>query len=141
MRKVKDWDEYYMDMAFAAKERSKDPSTQVGAYLVDRFGTPISAGYNGFLPGFPDTPDNWERPFKYEYVVHAEANAVGHAARRVLQDGTVYVTAMPCSGCIKSLISSGVSRIVHGPPVHGWDKEHEVALLLANMTDTEMTEL
>lgn len=141
MRKVLDWDAYYMEMAAAAAERSKDPSTQVGAYIVDRFGTPISAGYNGFLPGFPDTEENWQRPQKYDYVVHAEANAVGHAARRVLEGSTAYITAMPCSGCIKSLISAGISNIVHGPPVHGWDKEHELAMKLAGLTGTEMREI
>lgn len=141
MRKVLEWDAYYMEMAAAAAERSKDPSTQVGCYIVDRFGTPVSAGYNGFLPGFPDTEDNWSRPQKYSYVVHSEMNAVGHAARRVLEGSKAYVSNMPCSTCMKSLISAGVSCIVHGPPVRGWDEEHDLAMKLAELTGTEVREL
>jgi len=141
MREVKDWDEYYMEMAAQAATRSKDPSTQVGSYIVDRYGTPISAGFNGFLPGFPDTVHNWERPQKYGYVVHSEMNAVGHAARRVLEGSTAYVTYMPCSGCMKSLISAGVSCIVHGGPMKGWDEEHELAAELAEGTGTVLKEM
>jgi len=141
MREVLDWDEYYMEMAYAARQRSKDPSTQVGSYIVDRFGSPVSSGYNGFLPGFPDTPVNWERPQKYGYVVHSEMNAVGHAARRILGGSTAYVTYMPCSVCMKSLISAGVSCIVHGGPMKGWDEEHELAAYLAEQTGTTLKEM
>jgi dCMP deaminase len=141
MREVLGWDEYYMEMAFAARLRSKDPSTQVGAYIVDRFGSPISAGFNGFLPGFPDTVANWERPAKYDFVVHAEMNAVAHAARRVLEGSTAYVTTMPCDVCMKSLISAGVSCIVHGPRNDRWAEAHDKAAYLAEQTRTTLKEM
>ena len=35
------WDEYFMGVALLAAQRSKDPSTQVGACIVDANNEPI----------------------------------------------------------------------------------------------------
>ena len=43
------WDEYFMGVAKLASMRSKDPSTQVGACIVDKDNYILSVGYNGFL--------------------------------------------------------------------------------------------
>ena len=42
------WDEYFMGVAKLASMRSKDPSTQVGACIVDKDNYILSVGYNGF---------------------------------------------------------------------------------------------
>lgn len=41
------WDEYFMGVAKLAAQRSKDPSTQVGACIVNSDNMIISVGYNG----------------------------------------------------------------------------------------------
>ena len=41
------WDEFFMRVAFAAKLRSKDPNTQVGACIADTDHRILSVGYNG----------------------------------------------------------------------------------------------
>jgi dCMP deaminase len=48
-------------------------------------------------------------------TVHAEANAVAHAARNgVSTDGaTCYASASPCWLCFKLLINAGIKRIVY----------------------------
>src|SRR3546814_4797914 len=81
MRIVPTWTSYFMRIAQDVASRSKDPSTQVGAVLVDADNHIIATGYNGFPPGIEETPARWQRPDKYERVIHAEMNAIAHAAR------------------------------------------------------------
>ena len=40
------WEEYFMGLAILSAERSKDPSTQVGACIVDENNKIVSLGYN-----------------------------------------------------------------------------------------------
>ena len=41
------WDEYFMGIALVSSMRSKDPSTQVGACIVNSEKRILSMGYNG----------------------------------------------------------------------------------------------
>ncbi|MEK0326670.1 MAG: deaminase [Nitrosopumilus sp.] len=62
--------------------------------------------------------DRWASPAKYEYVCHAEANAVYNAARMgtALEGCTAYFNyePYPCAPCAMALIQSGVREWV-GP--------------------------
>lgn len=131
MREIKGWDETFMNLAKSiAKDRSKDPNTQVGCVIVDESKDPVAFGYNGFGPGSAENYDLWQRPKKYDHVIHAETNAVGRAAKRGCATGgcTAYVTAFPCLPCAKVLIAAGIKRVVSGPPLRGWDNDHRKAL-------------
>lgn len=46
-----DWDEYFLNIAKTVAERSKDPSTKVGAVIIDKHRRPVSFGYNGLIQG------------------------------------------------------------------------------------------
>ena len=75
------WDEYFMALAILSSKRSKDPSTQVGACIVDENNKILSMGYNGMPIGINDDNITWEREgsfldTKYAYVCHAELNAI-----------------------------------------------------------------
>jgi deoxycytidylate deaminase len=67
------WDEYFMGVAFLSGMRSKDPSTQVGACLVDADRRIVGIGYNGFprgcsddvLPWARSAPDDLHRKYPY----------------------------------------------------------------------------
>ena len=48
------WDEYFMGLALLSAERSKDPSTQVGACIVNPELKIVSVGYNGAPKGYDD---------------------------------------------------------------------------------------
>ena len=48
------WDEYFMGMAKLSAARSKDPSTQVGACIVNDLHKVLSLGYNGTPIGYSD---------------------------------------------------------------------------------------
>ena len=100
--------------ALAAKGRSKDRSTKVGAVAVDDNFVIKSSGYNGFPRGVDDTAESrHERPLKYSWTVHAEMNVVAQAARPVLEGTTVIVTSLhPCPTCSALLIQAGVARVL-----------------------------
>ena len=55
------WDDYYMAVAFLSSMRSKDPSTQVGACIVNEDKRIVGIGYNGFPRGCSDDELPWAR--------------------------------------------------------------------------------
>lgn len=109
-------DEYFMGFARHAATRSKD-STKVGACLVGPSGEVRLTGYNGPPIKVVDTPTRFERPHKYLYVSHAEANVIAFAARQGIRtEGcTLYVTHHPCAACTRTIIQAGIREVVYGP--------------------------
>jgi dCMP deaminase len=110
------WDEYFMGVAILASKRSKDPNTQVGACIVDSDNIIISTGYNGFPYGCSDDDYPWDREgndTKYNYVVHAELNAILNAQGKNLKGAKLYVDLFPCNECAKAIIQSGISELVY----------------------------
>lgn len=118
------WDECFMQMAHLIAQRSKDPSTQAGAVIVDKDNIVVGLGYNGFPRGCSDEKLPWDREgdfldTKYAYVVHAEENAV-YNANKDTRDGILYCTLFPCNECAKTTIQSGIKEIVYAN-----DKYHD----------------
>ena len=112
------WDEYFMGVALLASQRSKDPSTQVGACIVDGDKRILSTGYNGFPQGCSDDEFPWNRDenkgeTKYQFVVHAELNAILNASGKKLAGSIVYVGLFPCNECAKAIIQSGIKEVVY----------------------------
>ena len=75
------WEEYFMGIAMLSAKRSKDPSTQVGACIVNDENRIMSVGYNGMPQGCSDEEFPWERQggvldSKYAFVCPAELNAI-----------------------------------------------------------------
>lgn len=50
-REAMSWDDYFMSVSFLSAMRSKDPSTQVGACIVNEDKRIVGIGYNGFPRG------------------------------------------------------------------------------------------
>jgi len=111
-RKVPSWHDYFFEIANKVKERSKDLSTQVGCVIASKENTPISWGYNGFVAGCDEDLMSWERPLKYELVIHAEMNAILFSDQS-LKGAKCYVTHAPCSNCLKHLLQVGVREIYY----------------------------
>lgn len=114
-----DWDEYFMGIAILSGKRSKDPSTQVGACIVNEEHKIIGVGYNGFPRGIEDDNDDfsWEREgkfldTKYPYVVHAELNAILNSIKN-LKGCKLYVVLFPCNDCAKAIIQSGIKEVIY----------------------------
>ena len=59
------WDQYFMGIALLSAKRSKDPSTQVGACIVNSDKKIVGVGYNGLPQGCDDDNFSWERKGEY----------------------------------------------------------------------------
>lgn len=126
------WSDYLYGYAEHASTKSKD-STQVGAVLVGPDKVVLLPAYNGPPKGVRDTADRFERPRKYLFASHAEANLIAFAARRGIRtEGcTVYVTHFPCAACARTLIQAGIVKVVVGPgQTHMPDEEFEAARVM-----------
>ncbi len=112
------WDEYFMGIAMLSAQRSKDPSTGVGACIVGSDNRILSLGYNGMPIGCSDDEYPWDREgepldTKYLYVCHAEFNAILNYNGGSLQGSRVYVTLFPCNECAKAIIQKGIKEIIY----------------------------
>ena len=107
-------DVWFMKQVYLTAERSKDPSTKIGAVLV-KDGNIIGSGYNGFARKVLDLPERYNnRELKLKLVVHGEANAVLTCARMGISalGSTLYTQGVPCENCTKHIIQAGVKEIV-----------------------------
>lgn len=111
------WDEYFMGVAILSGYRSKDPSTKVGACIVDEDNKIVGVGYNGFPARCNDEELPWAREgkyldTKYPYVCHAELNAILNSSTN-LKNCSIYVALFPCNECAKAIIQSGISQVFY----------------------------
>ncbi|NCA14162.1 MAG: hypothetical protein EBS89_08535, partial [Proteobacteria bacterium] len=77
-----DWDRWFLGLAHYVSTASKDPSTKVGAVIVDAERRVVSVGYNGLPRGVEDSEERLHnREVKYKMIIHAERNAILFAQR------------------------------------------------------------
>ena len=102
-----------MELAKHIATWSKDPSTQVGAVIVDKNNRVVSLGFNGLPKGVHDTPKRLnDRELKHKIIIHAERNAIIFS-RRSLNGCTIYTWPFsPCATCAGMIIQSGITRVV-----------------------------
>jgi len=109
------WNEYFLNIAEQIKLKSKDESTQIGAVIVGKDNEILSTGYNSFPRGLDDSKkERQERPEKYFWMIHAEANSIVNAARigSSIKNSKIYLTCgVPCSDCAKLIINSGIVEV------------------------------
>ncbi len=127
MNNILTWDEYFMGIAKLSALRSKDPSTKVGACIINESNRIVGIGYNGFPSGCDDSEFPWDRDkgflgSKYAYVVHAEVNAILNSKQN-LDNCILYVSLFPCNECAKMIIQSGIKKVVfeEDRPKEQWD--------------------
>lgn len=137
-----DPEQYYMNIAFAARERANCTGRKVGAVLVARDRV-IGTGYNGTPGGFTNCNEGgcWRceqaqinaglRGQKYDLCicVHAEQNALLTAAREGIHADatTIYTTLQPCFGCVKEALQAGVDGIIYWEHLGAYDNEDHLA--------------
>lgn len=130
----RDKQNYYLDMAEVALERSTCLRRSFGAVIVKN-DVIISTGYNGAPRGRANCIDlnycirqqrNIPRGTQYELCrsVHAEANAIIAASREEMIGATIYLVgrdvhtgeimadADSCPMCKRLIINAGISKVV-----------------------------
>ena len=116
-------DVIFMINAMAMSRFSRDPSTQVGAVIVDKDGNFVSAGFNSAPPGWKDSEFVWGKGYadiakkyeKYNSVLHAEENAISNykGSNTIFEGATIYVTLFPCPICAKMITKYKFKRVVY----------------------------
>ncbi|KAJ1439827.1 cytidine deaminase-like protein [Ochromonadaceae sp. CCMP2298] len=136
------WDDYFMSVSYLSAMRSKDPSTQVGACIVNADKRIVGIGYNGFPRGCSDDELPWARKAddeldtKYPYVCHAEVNAILNKNSADVKGCSIYVALFPCNECAKMIIQSGITEVVYLS-----DKYKETASMRASRRMMSMAKL
>lgn len=117
MRTPKPWSHVFLNMAFDISFRSKDPSTQAGAVLVNTRNQILGSGFNGPPSQILDTEVPWdertlEKPNKYQYIIHAEENcildALSKSNKSDIEGSRMFCTHRPCIGCVLRCIHAGI---------------------------------
>ena len=93
------WDEYFMEMAELARQRSTCLRRGVGAVIVkDNQQLNVPSG----------------KMHELCRGLHAEQNAIIQAAcmGSSIEGGTLYCTTQPCVICTKMIINAGIKRVV-----------------------------
>lgn len=107
------WDFRFLKLAQEISTWSKDPSSQVGAVIVDQDRKVVSLGYNGLPQGMINEDIILrDRDLKLQVIIHAEENALITAARS-LKGYCIYTWPFPpCSHCSSLLEQSKIARVV-----------------------------
>jgi dCMP deaminase len=106
------WNARFLDLAHHVSGWSKDPSTKVGAVIVNEKKQVLAMGYNGFPRGIHDHEERYiDRNVKHQLVAHAERNALDNAFVDV-EGATLYSTLYPCTDCAKGIIQRGIKKVV-----------------------------
>lgn len=110
---VEKWDRRYLELSAFVAQWSKDPSTKVGAVVVDENRMVVALGFNGMPRRILDLPDRYlEKNTKYAMIVHGEINAILCAPRSV-RGCTLYTYPFaPCSVCASIIVQTGIARVV-----------------------------
>lgn len=121
-----------MHEAYFQASFSQDPSTQLGAVLLDEAGSRwIGVGFNHFPQGVDEKHWHGPKEGKYERVAHAEVSAILHAARNghSTTDSTLVCPWAACANCAKYIVEAGVTKLVRHiehDPQSSWVKSIEL---------------
>ena len=119
MATQKDLDKVYMQNALNMATLSQAIRKKVGCILVTPENLQIGA-YNGQPSGWDNCCEDVHETELFEHlvtkptVIHAELNAILHAARQgvSVKGSTIYVTLAPCSACSAMIAQAGITRVV-----------------------------
>ena len=119
MATQKQLDKVYMQNAINMATLSHAVRKKVGCILVTPENIQIGA-YNGQPSGWDNCCEDVHETEPFEYlvtkntVIHAELNAILHAARQgvSVKGATLYTTLSCCTACSAMIAQAGVKRVV-----------------------------
>lgn len=124
---------------------SDDPDTQVGCSLYNHVMGDLRCitGFNRFPKGVEITEERKQRPAKYQWICHAEVDAMTRAACAgiPLKGGVMFLPWFPCVDCAKMVIQAEIQTLVcYKPDVDNpkWGEEFKVAIQMLSESGTEV---
>lgn len=136
------WDMYFLMEAWLISTRSKDPSTQTGAVIVNPQKKIISKGYNGLPMRMPDKEHYYtNRELKYNTIIHCEENALIFA-KQDLEGCCLYTWPfLSCSRCASKMIQAGITRVVAPKnTIERWEENLNLGKTNFNDSDVSILE-
>ena len=128
-----EWKNYFLGIAKIVSQRSHDVHTQHGCVITDKDNRILGVGYNGFPKGMDDEKLPTTRPEKYDWIIHAERNALSNCTIRP-DNGIAYVTGQCCNDCILALWQEGIKTVVmangHGTKLFDKDAQQRFNLFV-----------
>ena len=138
---LRKWHMRFLEMAELVGSWSKDPSTKVGAVIVDDDRRVISLGYNGFPKGVADNERLEDREEKYKMIVHAERNALLFSNSDLTNCTMFTYPFMPCPVCAGMIIQSGIKRVVSVESNNErWEKDFAISRKMFNEAEIQLLE-
>ncbi|PYI00485.1 deoxycytidylate deaminase [Aspergillus sclerotiicarbonarius CBS 121057] len=131
------WDQYFMELASLAAQRSNCMKRRVGCVLV-RDRRVISTGYNG-TPRHLENCNEGGCPrcnrgegggvgLSTCLCLHAEENALLEAGRERIREGAIlYCDTCPCLTCTVKIAQVGISEVVYS---QGYNMDNDSAAIL-----------
>ncbi len=106
------WEEYALNIAHAASERSEDPFMRVGACALSHDNMVLGVGYNGLASGKNPPAKFWkDRDKRRPFMIHAEMNCLSLFKKGEAR--LMAVTLLPCSHCAASICAYGIKTVVY----------------------------
>jgi len=120
------WEHTFLTIAYEIAKRSHDAQTQCGAVVVNKNNRILGLGYNGFIRKINDNILPNIRPFKYDFMLHAELSSIMNCEHRP-ENGTIFTTGKPCLHCLQVIYQAGINKIVYDKNqiINMHDKEYE----------------
>ena len=93
----------------------------------------LSCGYNGLPRGLKETKKRWNKNNKKYYVIHAEQNAIIHAAKTNINinNSILICNRFPCHNCALTIVQAGIKTIVTIDPWENvsknWEKSFKIS--------------
>jgi dCMP deaminase len=149
MRHLDFTNDYYKDILVQCCRvamGSPDMSTQNAAVLLDKSG-PIAPTWsiNEFPYGVQYKDERWERPGKYQWIEHAERNAIYAAAScGIATYGKVMVCPWAaCADCARAIVQARVQLLVTMRPQDAdtntrWQESIAVAMTILEESDVRV---
>lgn len=131
--------------AYKEAEKSRNPSTQNGALLVNDEGEILVKAGNTLTPdGVAETEERKIKPLRHKFSVHSERNAIFKAAKEGIRtEGLTMVCAWAaCSECAQAIIQSGIKKLVtHKQALErngSWGDEVEIGFTMMREAGVEI---
>jgi len=106
------WEQYALNIASTAAERSEDIYQKVGACALNEKNMVIAVGYNGLAPGKDASHAFFRnRSFRRPFMIHAEVNCLSLIKRGEVK--MLASTLLPCCACAAMIAAYGISKVVY----------------------------
>ena len=140
-------DDNFMRIAFLEALESADPSTKVGACVVDNDGQIVGKGFNRFpkiskesAEPYPWSPeckdlDEWKKS-KYAYVLYAEIDAITNCS--TVADCTLYTLLYPSNVGAQLIVEKGIKKVVYYSDKHKFKPFFEVSKRILESAEVDV---